>query len=402
MKTLFPFITALILLSGCSASHIQKTETHVLEAAGKTANYPEMTQDHQGNIIAWWVETNPETGEEMVYFSRSPLPELSFKESRPIPTSRDANVGAGHIPELVIKPNGTYVLVFARLNKASDARFAGNVFYTQSFDQGKTWTKAKPIPDDPNPDNSHSFPDAILLPDGEVGAVWLDGRHHTVHSEIYFAKTEGKKGFGPDKKIGGPGCQCCKLDLYVDENQNVHLVYRSLTENNIRDIKHIISADNGQSFSAPTLVSDDNWQIGACPHNGPSVTKTDDGLYVVWYTQGGDEGLYYAVSDDNGQTFTPRQKLTEQGNHAYLVTLGESVMVIWDEIYRDENKFYNRVKMSLISKGEVVESRYLSPKGVEAMLPFLLELENGNIMAIWVQQNEEGNELRFQKFGGRE
>src|SRR5699024_1964263 len=142
-------------------------------------------------------------------------------------------------------------------------------------------------------------------------------RHHTVHSSVYFAKTEGPKGFGPDKQIGGPSCQCCKLDLYVDSSENIHLVYRSLTENNIRDIAHVVSVNNGAEFSKPTVVSDDNWQIGACPHNGPAVTKAGEELYTVWYTQGGESGLFYAKSGDNGSTFSPRKKLTGQANHAY-------------------------------------------------------------------------------------
>src|SRR5690625_4164 len=125
MKTLLSFITALILLSGCTLSKIEEAETaRVLEAAGKTADYLEMAADHQGNVIAWWVETDAESGQKTVYFSKSPLSELSFDESSAIPASRGVNAGAGHIPELVIKPDGTYVLVFARLNKESNARFA--------------------------------------------------------------------------------------------------------------------------------------------------------------------------------------------------------------------------------------------------------------------------------------
>jgi hypothetical protein len=186
----------------------------------------------------------------------------------------------------------------------------------------------------------------------------------------------------------------------VDENENIHLVYRSLTGDNIRDIKHVVSTNNGKSFSEPVLVSDDNWQIGACPHNGPSVTKTNGKLYVTWYTQGGGSGLYYAVSYDNGQTFTLRRKLTEQGNHAYLASLRDSVIAVWDEIYRDGNEFYNRVKMSFIVDNEIRQTKFISPASVEASMPYLLELENGGVAAVWVQRSEDGNSIYFKKFTG--
>lgn len=400
MKRLILLIAALLTLLSCSShevqNHLQKSQT--ITAAGKTADFLQTTHDHNGDIIAWWVEKDQNSGEKFVYFSRSPGANLLFKESHTIPTSRRVHAGGEHMPKLVVKPDGTYVLIFARLNKDSDASFASSVLYTQTFDGGSTWTKPNLIHSDTDPDNSHGFHEAILLPDGEVGAVWLDGRHHLDHSTLYFAKTNGRQGFGKDKIIGGPGCQCCKLDMYVDDSQVLHLVYRGLSENNVRDIQHIFSTDNGNSFSTPSRVSDDNWQIIACPHNGPSVTQANNSLYVTWYTQGGQKGLYYAKSEDNGRNFSPRTRLTEGANHPYIASLGHSVIAIWDGVYQDGEEMYRRVNMNLISDEEQVNSIYLSPLNAEAFMPYLLEMKNGGVIATWTQNSEDGNELHFQKF----
>ena len=49
-------------------------------------------------------------------------------------------------------------------------------------------------------------------------------------------------------------------------------------------------------------VSNDDWQISACPHHGPSLSISPAGTYhVAWYTNGkARKGLFYARSDDEG------------------------------------------------------------------------------------------------------
>ncbi|HLR30870.1 MAG TPA: sialidase family protein, partial [Fodinibius sp.] len=395
MKSVILHIISLIVLCSCSSQTTdisQAEQSKQLEVAGSTADFLQMTQDDKGNTLAWWIEKDQHSGESIICFSKSPFSksssaDLSFDKARCIAASRGVNPAHGEgLPKLVVKPDGTYVLVFGRPNNNSSARFASSVLYVQSFNEGENWTEPKLIHSDTNPDNSHAFPTAILLPNGEVGAVWLDGRHHLEHSELYFARTEGRNGFGRDKRIGGPGCQCCKLYMYVDDNQMLHLVYRGLTKDNIRDIMHITSDDDGQNFSSPALVSRDNWQIMACPHNGPSITQTDNSLLAAWYTMGGEEGLYYARSSDGGQTFSPRNRLAQRAKHPYIASLDDAAIAVWDEVFRESDQVYQRVKMSRISdEGVVVETRYLSPAGIEASMPYLMEMDGGDVLAGWTQ-----------------
>lgn len=404
MKSLIFSIVSLIVLCSCSS---QTTDTQLaeqskqLEIADSTASFLQMTQDDKGNTLAWWVENDQHSEEKIICFSKSRSSDLSFDKARCIEASQGIRARGEALPKLVVKPDGTYVLVFGRPNEQSAKRFASSVLYTQSFDEGETWTEPELIHSDTNPDNSHAFATATLLSNGQVGAVWLDGRNHLEHSQLYFAQTQGREGFGEDKRIGGPGCQCCKLYLYVDDDQILHLVYRSLTRDNIRDIAHITSDDNGTNFSSSALVSRDNWQIMACPHNGPAITQTDGSLFAIWYTMGGEEGLYYAKSGDGGQVFSSRKRLTLRAKHPYIASLGDKAIAVWDEVFKESGKVYRRVKMSRISnEGAVVETQYLSPAGIEASMPYLLEMDNGDVIATWTQSSEEDNELYFQRFTG--
>ncbi|MDR8389987.1 glycoside hydrolase [Aliifodinibius sp. S!AR15-10] len=386
-----------VLLAGCSNNSKVGQSTQRISVANKTADYLQLTSRQNENIIAWWVETDQKSGVKYVYFSRSRNSNLNFNSKNIIPASEGVNAGGEHMPKLVIKADGTYVLVFAIRNKDSNAQFASSVLYSQSFDEGKSWSEPALIHTDTDQDNSHGFPDVILLPDGEVGAIWLDGRHHLDHSVIYFSKTDGKLGFGEDKRIGGPTCQCCKLDMYVDSDKILHLVYRGLSQNNIRDIMHLKSTDNGASFSKPTRISKDNWKIMGCPHNGPSITESDGELYIVWYTQGGEEGLYYAASEDDGDSFTARKKLAESAMHPYVGSIGSTTVAVWDERYKTEENVYRRIKLGHISSEGKIFINYITSVSVEANAPYLSKLTNNESIISWTQTTNNGHELYFQR-----
>ena len=75
------------------------------------------------------------------------------------------------------------------------------------------------------------------------------------------------------------------------------VVFRNIFEGGVRD--HAV-----MTFTDPATpgevrrVSNDDWQISACPHHGPSVSISPAGTYhVAWYTNGkARKGLFYARS----------------------------------------------------------------------------------------------------------
>jgi hypothetical protein len=88
------------------------------------------------------------------------------------------------------------------------------------------------------------------------------------------------------------------------------------------------------TFNRPVIVSDDKWQINACPVSGAALIALAPGtLDVVWYTAGdaGQAGLYFARSTDNGNSFAPRVMLSNEataGTPAAAVN-GEKTTVIF-------------------------------------------------------------------------
>jgi hypothetical protein len=77
-------------------------------------------------------------------------------------------------------------------------------------------------------------------------------------------------------------------------------------EGSIRDHAIVTFTDQGTPGEVHR-VSEDDWQIAACPHQGPSLSIAPNGTYhVVWYTNGKvRKDLFYAQSRDGGKDLLP-------------------------------------------------------------------------------------------------
>ena len=399
-------IFVLILIVSCTGSNdYQKIETGSLET-GTQPDLPQMMYLNSGDIIAWWTQKNPETGDDLVAFAISGDEGKTFSKPVPIPATNGISAAHGEsLPALVQKPDGSFVMVFSVKNEEAEFRFAGSVKYIQSVDGGATWTDSEIVhKSDTNIENSHSFVAATLLADGEVGTVWLDGRHKLDHQVMYFAKTNGRNGFGEDFRIGGGTCQCCKNSLLTDENGTLHIAYRGLTDGT-RDVMHFTSNDNGTTFTKPKKISDDGWKIDACPHNGPAMTRAEDGsLHFIWYSLAGGEGLFYATSDDGGNSFTSRLQVGDNpvAKHPQMEVMNGYTVAVWDELAGNGKSAHKRARLTVIGESGVLKSEVLSGENREAWAPNLIKLKSGNLLATWVEETPEGRTIKIKEISAEE
>lgn len=408
------FLLALITTFSCSSESDQPAEEGTLVPAGEFASNPQATLNDQGQIVLWWIQKEEQSGENIVAFARSTDQGKTFSDATIIPKSLGANGANGEgPPRLIFKQNGTMILLFNKPNALPGHPFAGDVLYTQSFDGGKSWTSPEPIHRDGIETSGQGFPAVTRLPSGEIAAVWLDGRHKTPYSSLYFAVTDGDNGFGMDKKIGGPTCQCCKNSIFVDDNHTLHIAYRSIVDGT-RDIMHIQSADMGQHFSEPVKVSNDQWEIEACPHNGPDLTQTDTYLHATWYTNAREKGVFYASKNQNSRSksntdseqkshpvsFDEKIQLSsnELAKHIKIGALNEhSVLAVWDEKIKSVARegMNSRIAYQLIENGKPIKGDYLTTANEEAFNPSLLKVRNNLMFLVWTEKKGEKQFIRY-------
>jgi hypothetical protein len=129
------------------------------------------------------------------------------------------------------------------------------------------------------------------------------------NSEVFFAfSKDGGKSFSENQRLSSDVCPCCKTAVTTDESGRVYVSWRQVLEGDHRHIAIASSSNGGESFSPRTIVSDDKWQIAACPVSGAAIKATASELSVAWYTAGaeGQAGYYAARSMDGGATFGTR------------------------------------------------------------------------------------------------
>jgi hypothetical protein len=128
-------------------------------------------------------------------------------------------------------------------------------------------------------------------------------------------------------------------------------------------------------------VTDDEWQIDACPHNGGSIA--DDrlgGLHLVWFTNGNvRQGIFYRRL--SGSRMFPPLRVGDpaaQANHASVAANGKTIVITWREF--DGNSYLARMMVSRDGGESWSESQTLMKSAGATDYP--IPLINGEKMVV--------------------
>jgi hypothetical protein len=328
---------------------------------------PFLTKDQKGNTVMSWVRMINDTSSVFCYAVSTDS--KSFGQPVIIPNSNNIKAHGENLPKMIFKPTGEIIALWGSANPNPKNQHSGQVFYSQSFDEGKTWSEAKPLVSD-TASYDQRYYDVALLKNGEVGIIWLDNRKTTDKegSGLFFATTNGKNGFGEGKLISEQCCQCCRTDLYVDHNGGIHALYRGIVHDSIRDMVHIVSVDGGKTFTTPERISKDNWILNGCPHTGPAMTENEEGIHFAWFTGGKEKGCFYTRTTDNGKTFIAKDSVSLKGSHPQLTALpNRGLLVAWDETAYENNQVVKKIgiqKRTATGKAEV--KQYITSTGTSS------------------------------------
>jgi hypothetical protein len=251
----------------------------------------------------------------------------------------DLDWGPDARPKIALDRKGDIAVAFSTFR---DKAFNGEVFYSRSSDGGKTFAAPRPITDNTE---SQRFEALAFDTAGTLFAAWLDKRNR-VPVQQAGKKYDGAALFFSTSKDGGATysqatmavdntCECCRLGLALDPSGHPVIVFRNIFEGSIRDHAIVTFTDQGTPGDVHR-VSEDDWQIAACPHQGPGLSIGPNGTYhVVWYTNGTvRKGLFYARSSDGGKTFSepmPIGQAARAPSRPYVITGPQGTAIAWKE-----------------------------------------------------------------------
>ena len=371
------FCACVVVFSGCSRSAGNRQladDTGSPPAARKISSpqadaaEPAAAADNQGSLYVAYIEHAADKSADVYLQKFDPSLNSISEPVRIDPTAGEAKSWAGDPPTIKIGPDGA---VFVGWTNRATGGLGTNLLVSVSRDGGRSFETSVRVNDDALP-ASHGMHSLAVDENGRVYVAWLDERnvrpahaqvetdadvtegngfyiiegHHTQHlseqaksqehepepnSEVFFAvSNDGGRTFSANKRIASDVCPCCKTAVVTAPDGRLYVGWRQVVGDNFRHIAVASSIDQGATFTQPTIVSDDQWQIAACPVSGPALAAGDgDLLDVYWYSAGnaGQPGIYKSESKDSGKTFAPRQLVNFEATSGTPVLVNASSLV---------------------------------------------------------------------------
>lgn len=349
----------------------------------KTYTLPTFTKNNKGEIVLYWTEKDPQNVVSLCFATSKDGKTYGEKKT----VFADGGLGNGRLmrPKLLFKKNGEMVAVFsyrtspamppreARPTQGQEAnrnapspqqapqgrpKRSSEIRFTVSKDGGNSWTNPTSVDTDTTK-LTRGFFDAVLLANDEIAVAYLkDVKGSTKHEERDLRLAITKNGiFQAEKLIDAVVCDCCNISMVVDESGALHMVYRD-NNNDIRDMSHIVSKDNGTTFSTPKTLFADKWEIKGCPHAGATTVSVGKEQYATWFsgTQNGQSG--FRLANSSGKLL---KVLDASAKNTYITSDDKTAVLVWEQTAESgvSNVFYSKIiNGKLLDSQKVTDSDY--------------------------------------------
>ena len=232
-------------------------------------------------------------------------------------------------------------MIYVSYTQGLTSPMSGNIRFSRSLDGGRSFSVPATVNDNREM-ISHRFEAMGVNDRGQVFLAWLDKRDLATAQRkggkyngaaVYYAVSDdGGTTFRTNIKAADYSCECCRVAMAMDTDGTPVIAWRHIFGKNVRD--HAMLRLDGKSQLV--RLSQDNWEVNACPHHGPAVSIARDGVYhFAWFDNAPERhGLFYANSSDQGKSFSSPisfGNFKAQAAHPYVLSLGKRVSIVWKE-----------------------------------------------------------------------
>jgi hypothetical protein len=274
---------------------------------------PQLATSAKGVLLSW-VERSGATA-TLKFAERTPT---GWTSPKVVASGDNWFVNWADVPSVIRLPNGT--LVGHWLQKSGPGTYAYDVRLAYSTDDGRTFSPSF-LPHHDGTKTEHGFASLMPVNDG-LGLVWLDGRatqapeHSASHDgggamTLRYASFDSAWKQTADMLVDAKVCDCCPTTAVMTADGPL-VAFRDRTDQEIRDI-HVARLENG-SWTTSKAVGTDNWNINACPVNGPMLSARGRDVAISWFTAADKQPRsFVAFSRDAGRTFGAPVRIDDNG-----------------------------------------------------------------------------------------
>ncbi|MEP7382307.1 MAG: sialidase family protein [Gemmatimonadota bacterium] len=271
--------------------------------AGTQSGEPFLSSDRSGGVHLSWLER---TGDSTFALRYSSLAGDQWAPPATIAERGDFFVNWADFPSVQATAEGT--LIAHWLQRRPGGKYSYDVMLARSSDSGRRWSPGTVL----NRDGvaaEHGFLAMWMPSSGGAEAAWLDGRGSASPDtaqramSVYTTSIAADGSLGDEQPLDRRTCDCCQVAATLTPSGPV-VAYRDRTADDVRDIAVVRRV--GGVWTEPQVVHHDDWQIAACPVNGPALASRGDTVVIAWFTGAQDTArVRVAYSTDAGAHFGP-------------------------------------------------------------------------------------------------
>jgi len=311
---------AAVALAGCGraaddhSTHASDGPTIRLIDVGAQAGSgePQIVATDAGVVLSWL-----EASDDRTALRFAALADGAWSSARTVTSGTGLFANWADVPSVV--PITSQIWAAHWLALVADSLGAYDVAAAVSRDAGKSFGAPVLLNDD-GTETEHGF--ATLFPwDGDIGAVWLDGRQLAEWSfdepdaflgvSLRYARLAYSGEVLERGEIDDLVCDCCQTDVALAPTGPI-VIYRDRTPEEVRDVA-VRRFANGRWLD-PVGIGAEGWHIEGCPVNGPAIAATGNDVVGVWFTAAdGKARVRLARSTDGGESFAPALDVDAEG-----------------------------------------------------------------------------------------
>lgn len=306
--------------------------------ASGTSIGAQLTTSSQGVLMSW-----SERSDDSATLKFAERAASGWSPTRTVASGRDWFLSHADVPSVLRLSDGT--LAASWLQTTDDRLEAYDLHLSYSTNDGHTWASSF-LPHHDNTTSQHGFASLVDLPDRGLGVIWLDGRDIATttaddggNMAIRFATFDKQWTQTSDTEVHARVCECCPTSAVLTA-EGLLTAFRARNADEIRDI-HVSRFEN-DSWTA-TSVHNDQWEIFACPVNGPALSARGRDVVAVWFTVRDDRGqAWVAFSGDAGRTWDDPIRLDdgESSGRVDVEMLDDgSAVASWIEFAKNRSQF---------------------------------------------------------------
>ncbi len=383
-----------------SSSVIQIEKTKNLEI--NNASLPNLSRDLQGNV---WLSYVTQEGEHSS-LRLSKWQENVWSKPELVAQGNNWFVNWADFPSVV--SNDSHL--FAHwLEMNGEGTYAYGIRYSTRSVDGQ-WNKPLWLHID-NSTTEHGF--VSLQPDKDgAHALWLDGRNmqgagHASHSNsvipkslddiqgmtLRYAYINNNAAVSKRIELDSLTCDCCQTTM-IKAQDRIVIAYRDRVvtspSTEIRDM-NVMYNKSGQ-WQQSKNIPIDNWNIQACPVNGPVLSANANNVALVWFTAANAKPKIQVVfSDDNAESFKQAIDVDSNMNLGRVAIdwiNAETVFISWIGMVESKTVLLYRLVSidGIMSETQIASEIDMSRS---SGVPQVAQIEENKILIMWTKAGEQ-------------